>query len=434
MPVTVKIAAEKVGRNRDRVVSITDPPATLYHRTRGGCEDPYATDPLKPANAQPALLSSSFRVPAAQLPTQIVPYANGFVNGVLRAFNQDLHLTLRPEDVWLAVLVQFNFYVNGNAEMLRDVFVTHEGKKTLVVDMTPFKVDFDRMGDVAQMFTSLIEENVVDKGLKEWMTPNFSTTTDHDRSVAAFVMMGSVKAYFEYSFMCGCGFPSVTLLGERSDWEQLQRRIERLPQYGQEPAEWVTLLRPVMGWFVKTFDAPAAPDVHDFWLRVAHEAGSEGSGMGLKTLSGWLTAFAFWDEQGKRIHSYTDEEAAARDGLGARYGGEPTDRKRLLLDGVAYPLIRPTSIAKGVMTVPVKIRDYGIGMDRFTTVLAGSVGMALSEDGSEVQPLSAWWLVEEFQKPIEGLESAQPQQAASTVGGSTTDGKYSESESDDGIF
>jgi hypothetical protein len=433
MPVTVTIAPEKVGQNRDRTVSITDPPATLYTQTRRGCEDPYKTDPLKPANAQRNLLSSSFRDPSTKLPAQIIPYQNGFVNGILRAFNQDLHLTIRPEDVWLAILVQFNFYVNGNAEMLREVFVTHEGKKTLTVDVTPFKVDFSKMGEVAQTFTGLIEENIVDKGLREWMTPGFSTTTDNDRAVAAFVMMGAMKSYFEYSFLCGCGFPSVTLVGERSDWEELQSRVERLPKYGTEPTEWATLLRPIMRWFVKTFDEPTSPEVHKFWLRVAHEAGVEGSGMGLTTLSGWLTAFSFWDEKGKRVHSYTDEEAASRDRH--RFGRNSlpaTDRKRLVLDGVSYPLIRPATIAKGVMTVPVKIRDYSIGMDRFTTALAGSVGMALSASGSEVQPVSAWWLVEEFQKPIDGPGLVGPQ-APSTVGGSTTDGGYSASESDDCI-
>ena len=34
---------------------------------------------------------------------------NGFVHTVLAAYNQHHHLILRPDDVWIAILAQFNF-------------------------------------------------------------------------------------------------------------------------------------------------------------------------------------------------------------------------------------------------------------------------------------------------------------------------------------
>jgi len=41
--------------------------------------------------------------------------------------------------------------------------------------------------------------------------PNFSTTTDNDKSVAAITIMGTLQVYFDYYATLGCGFPSVTL-------------------------------------------------------------------------------------------------------------------------------------------------------------------------------------------------------------------------------
>src|SRR6187549_871702 len=70
----------------------------------------------------------------------LVPYGNGFVDGVIRAFNQDLHLVLRPDDVWLAILVQFSQYVAGNAEELRHHFVEHDGKQKLCIDARPYSM------------------------------------------------------------------------------------------------------------------------------------------------------------------------------------------------------------------------------------------------------------------------------------------------------
>jgi len=145
-------------------------------------------------------------------------------------------------------------------------------------------------------------------------------------------MMGTLKRYFHYFAVCGCGFPSVTLLGERSDWEEIQSRIDKLAHYGPEPTEWATLLKPVLRYMLLTFDEPDSPAVKDFWLRVAHEAGREGSGMGIRTLSGWITAFAFWEEKGEKVYAYMDEEVSRIDHWKSAVG-----RKRLILDGVSYP-------------------------------------------------------------------------------------------------
>ncbi|KXH50710.1 hypothetical protein CSIM01_01559 [Colletotrichum simmondsii] len=65
----------------------------------------------------------------------IVAFKNGFIITVLRAWEQHLHLELRSDEVWLAIIVQFSFFVNkpGRAEALRDRFVVHEGIQDLVV-------------------------------------------------------------------------------------------------------------------------------------------------------------------------------------------------------------------------------------------------------------------------------------------------------------
>ncbi|KKP03982.1 hypothetical protein THAR02_03897 [Trichoderma harzianum] len=222
----------------------------------------------------------------------LVPYRNGFVDGIIRAFQQDLHLTLRPDDVWLAIMVQFSFYVNGRAEEMRRFFVTHEGKKQLVVNTglkSPLSVDFK---ELAQAFADLIERNVIDPNLKSWMLPNFSTIASEDVTTAAVVMMATMKAYFEYIATGGCGFPSVTLLGERADWINLLEKTAKLATYGEELSAWSKLLTKVAGKMLQTFDEPDSQTTKNFWMRAVHHAGSDGSGT-VKSLSGWITAFCY---------------------------------------------------------------------------------------------------------------------------------------------
>ncbi|KAL6410054.1 hypothetical protein AUP68_06463 [Ilyonectria robusta] len=426
MPVTTKPSPFQVGRNRDPVVDAADRNFSrrIFDIITQDCHSPYEDDPRRPGY-KPAegprsrinwsspknhfkglrMIASSFdgSNAGAEDAASIATYNNGFINGLIRAFNQDLHLIVRPDDVWQAILSQFSLFVNGNAKRLRHLFIEHEGKRTLTVNLTPMDLADIDLAPVAREFVSVIQANVADAELKEWMMPAFSTTTDHDRAVAGFSTMGALQHYFDYHMLIGCGLPSVTLQGERADWAALAARIERLPRYGDECARWAELLHPVMRHFLITFDAPDSPEVHDFWLRVAHEAGMEGSGMGIRTLSGWITAFAYFGENGEVTKDFTEEDIRDSEKRYSERGRFPLraqDRKRLVLDGVKFPLMRPASIPRSIIILPMKIQDLKAGV-RFTTIISGSIGMTMSARAATAQPVSAWWVVEEFVEPID---------------------------------
>ena len=394
MPVTTYPSPLKVGENRDD--GVTTAGALLEKTSRAWCNanKRARTNKRSGPEDRPVLHTSFSEHLNGDL---IIPYSNGFVDGVLRAFNQDLHLVLRPDDVWLAILTQFNFFVNGKAEILRSQFVSHEGKKVLAIDVTPFPLKSIDVGKFAQEMTSLIQENVKDPELQQWIIPNFSTTNDNDRSVASIVMMGTFQAYFEYLMLCGCGFPSVTLLGEKSDWESIRTRLDRLPQYHAETADWAKILIPTIDHMVHTFDDPESLKVKNFWMRAAFEAGSEGSGRGVTTLSGWITAFCFWGDDGKRTYDRT-EQCQRND----QFGVTLEQRKPLVLDGVSFPLMGPKDVPRGFVTVPVIVKDYAARIDLNTTMVAGLVGVKLTskDDGDTMQPISGWWMLEDSREKM----------------------------------
>ncbi|KAF8172278.1 hypothetical protein BJ912DRAFT_994147 [Pholiota molesta] len=154
------------------------------------------------------LLQTSFD--PEQLKT-VRPERNGFIGTVLTAYGQHHHLIIRPDDIWLAILTQFNFYVNANAEQLRSKFVAHEGKETL-------RVDANRLP-------------LVDKDFKDWILPSFTTTTDNDTIVCAAAMMATLKSYYVYEGGIVCA-----------------------RKFGVEPTFWAALLRPILSKFVQAFD------------------------------------------------------------------------------------------------------------------------------------------------------------------------------------
>jgi hypothetical protein len=213
----------------------------------------------------------------------------GLVSTITDAYNHHHALVLRPDDVWLAILVQFNFYVNAHAEELRQHFVAHEGKKEIVVSSDDITLLPVRMTDE-------MEKHIVDPDLRQWILPNFSTTTSTDTVVAAVLMMATLKAYFSYTMHMTCGIPRVTLEGEKADWEQILYKAKKLREYGSEPAAWYKLLEPVLTRFVRAFDAPDAQENLDFWQKVVNY---RNGGSGPTYLSGWITAFCAFGSEGQ---------------------------------------------------------------------------------------------------------------------------------------
>jgi hypothetical protein len=130
-------------------------------------------------------------------------------------------------------------YINGQAEEARKFFLRREGKKQLMIDITPKPLWAMDMGEFAQKMMTLIQNNVGDRDLEDWIMPNFTTTTHNDKSVAVIAVMVIVQKFFDYTARGGCGFPSVTLLGEKSDWYEIEKRITRFHCYGMLVLEFL---------------------------------------------------------------------------------------------------------------------------------------------------------------------------------------------------
>ncbi|KAK7217892.1 hypothetical protein V2G26_005895 [Clonostachys chloroleuca] len=396
MPVTIRPGPEKAGANGDDVVSssgellvVTSKEWTARRPGLG------RTNKRQTPEDRPVLRSSFEDLKAAS--ASIIPYRNGLVHGIIRAFEQDLHLVLRPDDVWQAILVQFNFYVNAHAEELRHFFVTHKEKEDLVLDMRPIplrEIDFQQ---ASEKFIELMKPFLVDESLSKWLLPAFTTTTANDQTVAALTVMSTMKKYFDYTLLCGgCGFPSVTLEGEKKDWQLLAAKIRKLADYGDEPADWSICLVKVVQKMIESFDKPDDDNVKEFWMRACHVAGQDGSGS-IETLSGWLTAFCYWGDDGKPVGDWSDEAL--------KKSMPKVDRPRLTLDGIPFPVISRYKVPKAVMEVPIVVKDYDTLMVHETTVITGQMAMkgVQMDDESQithVQPMSGWWMLEDKTYPF----------------------------------
>ncbi|KAF5310061.1 hypothetical protein D9619_010584 [Psilocybe cf. subviscida] len=246
---------------------------------------------------------------------------------------------------------------------------------------------------------------ILDKGLKDWILPDFTTTTKHDSVISAVMMMSTLKAYFTYRMLFGCGLPSVTLEGEKEDWMKLLRRIDRLHLFGKEPEAWAAMLRPILTRFVNAFDGN--PDV-DFWNHVCHY---RSMGSGSRTLTGWLSAFSVWDETGRwrgtgEVSVQSILRAAATGNHQPSLLVTPVMKEKyknfmeqmehskiwtLHLDGIAYGAVDVEKITPGYCEVDVKVDDWGEKFD--CMMVSGHVAVRV-EGGllDAIRPHPAWFM------------------------------------------
>jgi hypothetical protein len=344
------------------------------------------------------LLQSSF---SSENSKNIIGTNNGFVQACIKAYSNHHHLQIRPDDVWITILTQLSLYVNANAESLRSHFVSHQGQKELSIEAigTRYTVPW---AAIADQFAAELGQNVKDPSLQQWVLQSFSTTTDTDRAVAAIAMMGTLQSNFSFKAYLRCGIPSVTLHGTREDWVQLRDAVvdpTKLPSLGVETAEWSRVLGVVLDHFVDSFDNPDTPETKMFWQTIAHHSGG---GSGPRYWSGWITAFCFWDDEGKSLRpklNVADDSAESE----YRSRHRNTEDTTLRIDNQTFHKVDSNDLPSAWVSVPVVVNEFGTEFK--ARMVAGCIGYSVQQSGQEqekgglgldtVTPEIGWWMFEE---------------------------------------
>lgn len=283
---------------------------------------------------------------------------------MFNAYNTHHNLVLRPDDFWLAVLSQFSLYVNANAELLRKGLVGFDRKRELVVTGigSLATANYDSL---CRRLCDEISKNVLDSSLLDMVLPNFTTSTQVDKTVACVTLMATMQKYFDYKMCLCCGIPYVTLLGTVQDYQTLLSKVNQLVKYDYGTGlmmRWTKVLVPVFEELLRTVET-RKPNL-DFWSKVCSQ---HSFGSGPEYLSGWITCFACFDESGvfrdnKETHKKIKSE---------------------------WPVLDTNDVPPLMSSVPVTVDDNGLEFK--TMAFAGSFSSTRVND-TTVAPRYDWVL------------------------------------------
>ncbi|WP_425398246.1 DUF4419 domain-containing protein [Aeoliella sp.] len=325
-------------------------------------------------------------IEASWLPRSPLVYCDNnhsLLAAILIAFYQHMPLRLSPDAIWITLARGFALHVNEHAEQLRHRFVTHEGKRKLVVQREDFRPGEDNpWPEVFETFSTKLADNT--GGLSSLVEANFSTTGPVERAISHLMAMDTFKAYFEYEMRAGCGIPKVTLKGTIEDWRNLRSRAQRFADYGLE--EWIEALDPILAQFESAKDGNA--DV-DFWKSMFRYH----SGSGPAVMTGWVNVlFPYFEDNNENL--YPNPYLADW-------------RKRLEIDDEQHFRERwkdPQGVGVGAVpscftSVPLKV-DWG-GDKRDMRLVGGLLGVIQDEETQDVEPECGWVVV--YEEPVDPL-------------------------------
>lgn len=221
------------------------------------------------------------------------------IGSLAEAFVKHYHLKIRPDDVWLSIIITFANYASQYSDEMADYFPKDIfASNTITIDALTdqygnlFK-DIYSWKPVLSEFVTKIDNTIHNAPI--WMIPNFTTTTKKDRMIGHLAIMGSVKKFLNYTFKYLCGIPQVTMYGTRDDWQLLIQNVEEIEKIGREAnraglVDWCAILKPVLEKFLDSYDGNVD---NDFWQSCIFPSSGYSK---FDYISGWALAFAPFNE------------------------------------------------------------------------------------------------------------------------------------------
>jgi hypothetical protein len=339
---------------------------------------------------------------------------------VYEAFYKHFPVKLNPNAVWLTIAQGFACFVGLFSEELRHKFVSHEGKELITISdpNPPEKVNWPAC------FTGFSEQVKTRVGAPTvtLLQASFSNSTPVDILASHVTLMDTFKSYFNYEIMCGCGLPSIELLGSVADWEEIRAKAQGLRAYeltkgelkGKEPLSknlfrenprrrpeflkiWLDELIPVLEHFVEA--ARGRPD-RVFFGSCVNLSGV--SGMPGPPITGWISVFYPYLKEGLVENDAMGRWRAAYDVAKAQPGVQGITAQLNQDEGfrsfkkrsdakvkTVWGGVQLSEIPIGFATAPVTLMDIRTQEKIEVKVLGGLATMHQALDGA-LEVRSGW--------------------------------------------
>ncbi len=316
---------------------------------------------------------------------------HGFIYTLQSCYAEHRPLILSPDAVWLVICQGVSMHINQNFESFENkIFVKNKPKEIVI------RNDSLEYGEKhwKQLVTSFADETkkYTKDDVYSFFLADYSTTTHIEKTAYQITLLEAYKKAFAYVGETGCGIPSITLTGTRSDWVNLYNRLDKLNTF--ELDYWADELRPLIQEFINAFDGNIN---QTFWQSIYKEA-SEYNGY---YLSGWFIKFFPYVKYRGSIpeDAQYDEE----------FGGFRVDETYVVnpyLKGNDYLLsvLSTDNFPSGLSQIEITWNNYFKNETKKMDVYSGFFAVKQYPDKS-LEPFISWVISDKSDSSFEEIES-----------------------------
>lgn len=315
---------------------------------------------------------------------------NLLVEAVHTAFYKHYPLRLGPDVIWVTIVQGVAKHVDKNPELHRSKFVDFDGKKKVVV-VRPEFVKGSPDNDWATVFPQFAEHIASYIGAEKAanLSCDFTTSTPTDQVCAHIALMDTVKHYFEYEMLCGCGIPSIELTGTTADWIRLRQKAEAVLGVFKDLEWWTPELLAVLDQFVRA--ASGDPDVK-FWNSVCNLHG--GSGFWMDFVTGWIQVLFPYTNGGERSWDIAGWRKCYEIGTGEEIkdynrGVRPASWSDTRWGGFGSGM-KLDLIPVGMSQAPILYKDVSQNKSFDMTFNGGVVAILQDKETRAIEPVTGW--------------------------------------------
>ena len=205
------------------------------HKKPTAIEKAFAFEP-KPLSSN----ISSYAI-GSSLPNELIYHQQdlGLFQGIQEAWKNHWNLRTRPEDWWFPVAMRIAKAIdeaaqiegrrNGRDTPVRDLFVSHEGKKMITVDVDVYQIEQVQPDHFFDSMAEQIGSRIKIPEFARVMQNDFSSSLSTHQVASQINLMASMQQFFEYEMgLCGCGIKGLEMLGEQEDWDKLVAKLRQV--------------------------------------------------------------------------------------------------------------------------------------------------------------------------------------------------------------
>lgn len=288
---------------------------------------------------------------------------HALIGAVHIAFAEHRPLVLSPDAIWITILQGLAMHVHIHAEELRSTFVSHSGRKTIIINLDIDPDSPESAWDlVIDAFARALSGHVDGSAA---LLSDFSTTGVVEKLVSQVCLLDVFESYFEYLLLCGCGFPEITLTGTIDDWMRLRQKIELLEPFKVD--FWLPHLREIADHFCLAMRGQA--DIR-YWQDMYKQTEE----YGFDLVNGWiLKLIPYLQNEVTGTWDFLNPLLEDPEKTPARLRGAKTDQ-----------------LPAGMSVVPLTCVDKRTGLARQMEMVGGFVGIEQNPDTCAVQPKIGW--------------------------------------------